>query len=199
MSEHPEARQQIEETLKFKEGLARLRERGELDGLVRAAPARRWFPYAAAAAVAALTLATALWWEVRGARSEVLVRSPADLATHPRHAPSIVGSYVLARTRGVQRAADVDLPPGAGVIELRLLPSRMLAGTRYTVTLKPLEVAVGNGQEAQLDAGPAGSDGYVKVYLDRGRLAAGNYQLSLAPGDHQPRDSDSDHFVVRLQ
>jgi len=199
ITEDSQVRQRIEQTLKFKEGLARLRERGELASLLRAAPARRWVPYAAAAAVAAFTAATALWLAVRGAAPEVLVRSPTDLATRRHSAPPILGSYVLARTRGTTGAADVNLPPGAGACELQILPSRMVPGTRYSVTLKPVEVPEGSAHVARLDAGPAGSDGYVTVYVDRSRLPAGRYELSLSPSDHQARDSDADHFVVRVQ
>lgn len=199
ISENPHARRQIEETLKFKEGLARLREQGELESLLHAPPARRWIPYAAAAAVAALTAATALWLAVRGASTEVLVRSPTDLATRRHSAPPVLGRYVLARTRGISGTADVNLPPGAGACELQILPSRMIPGVRYSVTLKPVEVPEGSVHQAQLDAGPPGPDGYVTVYIDRSRLPAGKYELSLAPSDHQARDSDSDHFVVHLQ
>src|SRR5215471_9164838 len=101
ISQHAAARRQMEETLKFKEGLARLRDQGELDSLLRAPPAaRRWIPYAAAAAVAMLAVSTALWLGVRGAGPGPLARSPAEFATRRHPAPAILGSYVLARTRG---------------------------------------------------------------------------------------------------
>jgi len=185
ISQHAPARRQVEETLKFKEGLARLRDQGELDSLLRAPPARRWVPYAAAAAVAVLAVSTALWLGVGGAGPGLLARSPAEFATRGHPAPAILGSYVLARTRGATGSVDATLPSGAGVIELRLLPSRVLPDTRYSVTLKRVEVHSAHAQEAQLDAGPASADGYLAVYIDRSRLAAGTYEICAEPSDHQ--------------
>jgi len=44
VSEHPEICNELEQTLKFREGLARLRERGELDALLQEPRPRRWLP-----------------------------------------------------------------------------------------------------------------------------------------------------------
>ena len=112
VADDPGICREIEQTLKFREGLARLRERGELSALLRSPAPRRWFPYAAAASVALATLASVLWLQLRTAAPSPLFLSRSDVAA--RHAsPAIRGSYVLARMRGATGVTEVTLPAEA--------------------------------------------------------------------------------------
>src|SRR5712691_3507721 len=82
LSERPELRDQTEQTLRFKEGLARLQERGELAALLQPSARNRWLPYAAAAALATVALGTFLWFNLPRSSSALLARSPSEFAVH---------------------------------------------------------------------------------------------------------------------
>src|SRR5215475_1753333 len=141
VSEHPEVCKDLEQHLKLKEGLARLRERGELTALLGPREARRWFPYAAAAAVLLTILGSMLWLQRRDTAPGALFLSPSAVASiHHRPSP-IAGSYVLARTRGTTSVTvtAVRLPAATDTVELRILPSDVAPGLRYSACLKSLD------------------------------------------------------------
>ena len=198
VAEQPELRVGIEQTLRFREGLARLQERGELGALVGAPAARRWLPYAAAAAVLVAIVGALLWLQPRAPAVPVLARSVSALAADRGAPPSIVGSYVLARTRGGAAALDVPVPQTPGALELRIAPTLFSPKNNYAVTLArgagPAAVSL-----ARIDAGTASPDGYVTVYLDSRRLTAGDYELSLALLYPEGTRADSDRFVIRVK
>lgn len=200
VADHPEICRSVEQTLKFKEGLARLRERGELSALLRAPAPRRWIPYAAAASVALATLASVLWLQLRSPAAAMLFLSPADVAS--RHAGAAVsGSYVLARTRGVTGTTELSLPAGSGPIELRIVPSGLSPGTHYSARINRLDGSTGNSNKSlgQADAGTVGPNGYVTIYVDGRQLEAGDYELSLTPDVSNGANRDSDRFVIRVK
>lgn len=190
-------RSEVEQTLRFKEGLGRLRERGELDALLRAPPPRRWSRYAAAASVAFASLAVALWLQLRSPEPRALLLSSGGSAT--QHGP-VAGTYNLARTRGSTGSTDVKLPSVAGLIRLRVVPSAdspPKAG--YTVGLRRIDSPTNNPSLVQVKAGPAGSDGYLTVYVDSARLTPGIYELSVAPTVPNGTSAESERFELRVQ
>jgi hypothetical protein len=195
LSEHPEVRDEIELTLKLKEGLTRLNERGELKGLLQAPPARRWLTYAAAATVAIATLGAVLWLQLRSHTPAVLAQSLKELAAPHHELPSVVATYVLARTRGGAPAAEVPLPDGGGAIELRVLPSVFSPTALYRAGLR----RVGGVKIAQIDAALAAPDGYVTIYVDSRALTPGEYEVSLAEAVPQGTNANSDRFVIRVR
>lgn len=198
VADHPETCRAVEQTLKFKEGLARLRERGELSALLRAPAPRRWIPYAAAASLALATLASVLWLQLRSPAASSLFLSRGEVAS--RHAGvAIRGSYVLARTRGGSGGTDLSLPAVAGPIELRIVPSGVSPGTRYRASFNRLDRSMVSKSLGQTDAGTVGPDGYVTIYVDGSQLLAGDYELSLTPAVSTGANRDSDRFVIRVK
>lgn len=198
VSEHPEICPKIEQTLKFREGLAQLRERGELNALLRAPPPRRWLPYAAAASVAVATLAGLLWLQLRSPSHAMLFLSPQELAARHHESAAVRGSYVLARTRGSASVTELMLPAEAGAIELKIVPSGVSAA-RYSVSLTRLDGPAGTPSRGQLDAGAAGPDGYVTAYVDSGQLTPGDYEISLTPAVSGEARTASDRFLIRVR
>jgi hypothetical protein len=198
VADHPDVCRAVEQTLKLQEGLARLRERGELSTLLRAPAPRRWIAYAAAASVALATLASVLWLQLRGPAAATLVLSPTGVAARHHALAAIRGTYVLARTRGSAGVVDVRLPTEAGLIELKIVPSDVSAETRYSVRLRRLAGSAGGENLGQIDAGPAASDGYVTVYVDSTHLTRGEYEVSVT-GFAPRTDAESDRFVIRVR
>jgi hypothetical protein len=196
VSRDPRIRDQLERTLKLKEGLARLREHGELDDLLRAPAPRRWSLYAAAASVAFASLAVALWLQVRSPGPSILLLSPSSSAQE--HAP-LAGTYTLARTRASTGATEVRLPSKAGLIRLRVVPSAdAVAQPGHTLVLQRVDTQPVRLM-GRLDAGAPGPDGYLTVYVDAGRLAPGIYELSVTPTVPEGSSAPSDRFVLQVQ
>ncbi len=198
LSEQPDLRDATEQILKFKEGLARLHERGELDALMRSHSPRRWLPYAAAAALAILALGGLLWLQISSRAPAMLALSPQTFVTRGDNAPSILGSYLLARTRGGESGTEVKAPQSPGAIELRLLPSALSMDVHYSVRVNRLGESANGKIVGQIDAGSAAPDGYVTIYLDAQQLRPGDYEVSLAPSAANGATAAGDHFLIRV-
>lgn len=196
LPERPDLREHAEQVLKLQEGLARLRERGELDALLQPRARPRWLPYAAAAVVAILSLAALGWFYLAAAPSKLLALSPAEFTSGQRPPPVVVGSYVLARTRGSAPAIEL---PHSGVIEIRALPSVLSSSVSYRAEVIASAGTAGGRLVGQLDAGRAADDGYVTFYLDLAQLASGPYEVLLAPSVAAGPDSKADRFPMRVR
>src|SRR5688572_20915 len=99
-TQHPSMVKEIEYALRLKEGLATLRDRGQLDGLMRA---RRWrwaVPLSIAAAV--MMTVTAVWtW--RGIEIDSPVAATLEgLASGRESSLPLAGKYLLVRVRGTE-------------------------------------------------------------------------------------------------
>jgi hypothetical protein len=197
VSEDPNLRDKTEQVLRFREGLARLRERGELDTLVRTPAPRRWLPYAVAAGVAVAALGI-LPWLNQPPPLALLARSPSEFATRQLEPPPVLGSYVLARTRGGMALTDVGSGKTVGWIELRAVPSVLSPGARYTVQVRHLDGPARGAIAGQIDRLSAAPDGYVTTYLNLHELEPGDYELSLAPSPAAATSLEADRFVIRV-
>lgn len=195
LPEHLELREQTEEVLKLREGLARLRDRGELDGLLEAPKRPVWLPYAAAAAVAIISLIALQWFYLRMAPSNVLSLSPKQF-TSAQQPPVVIGSYVLARTRGSAPTTEL---PRSGVIELRVLPSVLSSAASYRAELIASNGRANGRIVGHLDAGRTAADGYVTFYLDSAKLVSGDYEVLLSPLIPGGPGSKVDEFPIRVR
>jgi hypothetical protein len=199
LSEQPDLRDETEQILKFKEGLARLHERGELDALMHSPTPRRWLTYAAAAAVAIVTFGGLLWLQVSNRAPTMLALSPKEFATRGHEAPSVLGSYMLARTRGGAPGTEVKAPQVPGAIEFRVLPSALSTNVHYNVRVSRIGGSTNGTIVGQIDAGLASPDGYVTIYLDSQQLTPGDYEVSLAPSAGRGATDEGDRFVLRVR
>jgi hypothetical protein len=191
----PEIVADLERTLRLKEGLAILRERGELTALLRVAPRRQWFVRVAAAAVIAIAVGAAFWQ--RTSLRDMVWPAPALRADNRQSAP-VLGSYVLIRTRESSAALDVPLQPRAGVIELRILPAAFIPHGRYAARLVRREVS-SDQMIGEIESVTPGHDHFVTIYVDKGRLARGDYSVFLAPASAGPAAEEADQFTLRVR
>lgn len=196
LPENRELREQTELDLKLSEGLARLRERGELDALLRERAPSRLPLYAAAAAVALISLLGLPWFYLSASRPSLLALSPQQFASAQHPSPTIIGSHVLARTRGSVTSIELQ---GAGVVELRVLPSLLSSTVSYRAQLMA-ENDVPRGRTlGELAAAHANADGYVTLYLDAAKLAPGDYEVLLSPSVAGGADSKPERFPIRVR
>lgn len=205
---NPDIYHDIERDLRLKEGLAVLRDRGELDAVVRA-PAWRSYTRIATAAVILVTCAAGLWSYFNGpsrvpAPPAVLASEVAGLQRRGADLPSLVGSYVLVRSRQANKTIDVQLPLKPGVIQLHIMPEELTA-RRYGVRLTRLIPGRPAASLGEVSGLTPDADSYVTLYVDTAALASGDYEISLSPQPAAsadpplPADSGSpDRFILRV-
>jgi hypothetical protein len=195
-ADHPDVVREIERTLRLKEGLAVLKERGELDALLRPRPA--WKPALALAAGLAMLVVGVLLW-VGQATVGPIAGTIAALGERNGQPLQVVSTYVLARTRGAAPTIAVALPKDGGALELRMIPSSRAKSSDFRVTIAQLDAADAAAPLAETRASQSSEDGFVTAYLDSSRLSRGRYRIELAPERPEPLGAPADRFILELQ
>jgi hypothetical protein len=169
--------QDLETSLRLREGLAMLREQKALERpqFPRHRALRAGLAWASAAALAAIIVWVTLY-NVR--RSPPIVgASVAALSAGLTRAPPVVERYTFAATRAPARTPDLGLP-SSGALELRVFTAITDASETFRVTLdliqKQKTSRIG-GQEHMLPD----ADGFVVIYADASRLEPGEYLLRV--------------------
>ena len=201
MHRDPDAVKTLEATARLKVGLAKLRERGELEELLAPDPwYRRRFAWAAAAMLAIAALGV------------MLTRQDSMPSRHPLIAGSVV-SFVgptgaslpvtarlaVFRKRASSPDAVIETPASAGAIEMRVLPETAVNSHDYKVTLARVS---DNGTALTPvavveDLRPA-DDGFVTLFIDSSQLRAGQYRLDVAGEVPAGSVAPSDTFLLRV-
>jgi hypothetical protein len=194
---HPEIFREVESTLRMKEGLAVLRDRGELQALLRE---RDWRPSLAAAAAAVLVVLGLSVWTWRHAAAPIapmLAGMPGYVGRDNGSLP-VFATYTLIRSRGESSDVEIQVPAQRAAIQMRILPSVFVMGGRYRATLQRIEA--GGERTLVRDIGDleAAGDRFVTLYLDSAQLTQGRYEISLAQVDSAP-SSESDRFTIRAE
>lgn len=166
---------EVEATARFKAGLARARDRGELAPLLFSSS--RMPSFLVAAAVAVLVLAVALWRMPETQTRPWMAASAHQLGGGSLAVPSVGATYNILRLRAQDTAdARIELPADRQALEMRVLPDAGGPDSTYTLTLEPAAQSL---QPATVGGLPADERGYVTVYLDSSALRAGFYQMRL--------------------
>lgn len=194
---HPEVFRDVESTLQLKEGLAVLRDRGELQALLRQRDWRVPFAAAAAAVLLLVTLGLWAWWHVPS-RTLILAGSPAEFVGDPARPLPIAGTYQLIRSRGQDSAAEMTLPVKRAAMQVQILPSVFAEHGRYRASLERVD---GRGKVFVGETGGlvVAEDRFVSLYLDSSLLAPGDYEISLARADSVSPAPEADRFTLRMK
>ncbi len=196
-TQHPSMVREIEYTLRLKEGLATLRDRQELDGLMRA---RRWrwaLPLSVAAAIAGAALGTWTWYgsstaaPVAAGSLEALV--PNGQATLP-----LGGKYMLVRVRGAEAPLSIPLPEQHSALELQVFPADGTAAAPYRLVLRQQRAGGEPKSVADVAGLVPGPDGLVSAWIDSERIERGQYTVELASeaGDSA---APAERFIIELK
>jgi len=195
-TEHPGMVRDIEYALRLKEGLATLRDRQQLDALMRA---RRWrwaLPLSVAAAVAGALIGTWAWF---GSPGTAPVASRLDeLIAESKSPMPIGGKYLLVRMRGPDAALEIPLPAARSALELQMLPTAGAAGAPYSVSLARLGTGGGSDHVGEAGELSPGADGLVTAWVDSARLSPGRYAVELTP-QRAGVAAPADRFVIELR
>lgn len=197
--EHPEVVQEMEAAARFKVGLMKLRETGELSQLLQREQRPRWHYFAAAAALAALAIGTFLIIDRTPVSHPVLAATLDALRATNGAAPTVTAQYAILRTRGSAVDAEIALPPSEQAIELRVLPEFAARPERYRVELFRMSADDSMQSVAELGGLAPDIDNFVPVFVDATRLHAGQYRLTIAGDpDTDARDKES-AFILRMR
>jgi hypothetical protein len=165
--------------------LASLRDSGQLNSLLNAAPttSRRAALLAIAASVAVIAVTVGLWRNVRAPDGSTLVASAAQLVDASGKSLRVGPSYALLRTRTTGYDAEVVLPSEPAAIELRVRPE--VGAHVYRAALSRMRTDGSLVQVAIVNDLKAEGDGFLRIYLDSSKLETGSYLLAVsATPDH---------------
>jgi hypothetical protein len=199
--EHPDVVQDMEAVARLKVGLARLQDAGELGQVLAAPRLSRYYSIAAAAAVVVAAVALLfLYLREPLQQSPMLAASAAALLDGSGAPIAVAGTQLVLRTRSTATYdVEISIADSPQAIELRVLPEVEAQPARYRIEIS----SVATGREPQnlaaVDNLVPNADGFVPVYLDTSRLAAGTYVLTIA-GETGTSAADSrSEFLIRAR
>ena len=179
MIANPEIVHDLESTARLKVGLHVLKDRGELEGVVKSKAVFRDARYALAASVAILAVCALLYFRGGAPQAPHLLASMSTLVDRAGHLMPLARTYAILRTRGTDYDALVELPATPQAIELRVLPENSAHPARYRVSL----ARVADDDSLSTVGSVAGlapdGNGFVSVYFDSSKLTRGRYQLTV--------------------
>jgi hypothetical protein len=183
-SQSPDIVQEMEETARFQEGLAALRERGELKALVQSQPSwrRRWVQFGVAASLGILVVGGALWVGLTQSMEPVIGASPAVFRASSGVSLSVSATYRFITSRDAKSTAlQIVLPATPAALEFMVLPENRPEGATYKATLSSVPAIGDTTAVGILDSLQADSDGFIRIFADSARLASGAYELVVGP------------------
>lgn len=195
--EHPSMVREIEQALRLREGLATLRDRQQLDGLMRA---RRWrwaLPLTIAAAVM-MAVAGVLAWHGDSRGSPPVAATLQELAGDAKSALPLGGKYLLVRMRGAEPALEIPLPTGRSGLELQMLPAPGIDGAPYQVEVEQVTADGRTTVFGRIHGLTPGPDGLVSAVLDSARLQSGRYVVQLTPA-RVDETTPAERFAIQLR
>lgn len=205
--ENPGLVRELEASAQLRSGLAMLRERGELGGLVRAS----WWPgrfrlLVLAASVALCAFGALAWRAAQQLPAGVTLAGSAASLPALRGASLPAGAvFTVMRMRSAGAVdAVVDLPAAAQALELRVLPdvdpeSSAVPASRFDVSL--VEETAGDLPGATVASAriAAGVDGFLSVFLDSRTLQPARYRLHVDPIVGGASVEDAPDFIIDVR
>jgi len=188
LSGDPALVRELELSQRLREGLARLRDSGELEVAARRAPSRRW---AWGGALAATLAGAALLLVLQPAG-----RAPAVLSSAVAPASGTAAAFTFVAMRGPAASPVFDLP-ARGIVELRASRPGAVAASGYHLVLEARSRDGRRVEVGELRGLTAGADGLVHAYADAARLQAGDYQLTVRTEAGSAEDVETFAFSLR--
>jgi hypothetical protein len=179
MIANPEIVHDLESTTRLKVGLHVLKDRGELEGLLKSRAVFRDARYALAASVAILAVCALLYFRGVAPPASHLFATMSTLVDPAGHLMPLARTYAILRTRGTDYDALVELPATAQAIELRVLPETSAHPARYRVSLARIADDDSLSTVGSVGGLTPDGNGFVSVYFDSSDLTRGRYQLTV--------------------
>lgn len=181
----PETVSELEATARLKVGLAKLRETGELDEMLRPAlgPSLWSGRRVVVAAAGILALAVGLMLVRFGSERTappLLAATVASLVDQQGSVLPVSRTVALFRKRVAGYDADIASTSAPQAVELRVLPATTLPAGQYRVTLSRIRSNDAPEPVASIARLRPDVDGFVTLFADVSRLSSGSYRLDLA-------------------
>ena len=195
--EHPSMVREIEQALRLREGLATLRDRRQLDGLMHA---RRWrwaLPLSIAAAVM-MAVAGALAWHGDSRVTPPVAATLQELLGEAKSPLPLGGKYLLVRMRGTGEALEISLPAERSALELQMLPASGIEGAPYQVDVEQLAADGHPTLLGRVHGLTPGADGLVSAVLDSARLRPGRFVVQLTPA-RADETTPAERFAIEIR
>jgi hypothetical protein len=188
LAREPELAQELEQSLRMREGLLRLRSTGYFQNVATPRKQTRILGLALAASV---ILAMFLWVSRPGSSPPLFTGSlPSGAAGG---LSTVAAQFTFVSMRGGS-VPDLDLPP-TGFVEFRVAASND-AG-QYGLTLQRVDDGAPPLTVARIAGLRVASDGYLHVYADASRLSSGRYQLNVQATTDPRTAADAFDFNLR--
>jgi hypothetical protein len=185
----------VETALKMREALERLREENELRYLVH--PRRSGALWGVASAALAALAAVVLYLGYSHRLSPPLVAASLSSFRLPAGSPlGVAGQYSFALMRSANALPTVTLP-AAGALELRALTTATGNNDSFRVALDAIGPSATTSRIGFVDHARPDADGFVAIYVDAGRVPAGDYALEVQ--SETAGSAPPEHFEFRLQ
>lgn len=196
--QHPSMVREIEYTLRLKEGLASLRDRQQLDGLMKARGWRWALPLSIAAAIAGTALGTWTWYGSSTA-APVAAGSLEALLENGQATLPLGGKYMLVRVRSGETAPlAIPRPAAHSALELQVLPAGGATAAPYRLLLQQQRAEGKPKALAEVTGLVPGPDGLVTAWLDSERIERGQYTVELA-SEAGESAAPTERFVIELE
>jgi hypothetical protein len=170
----------LEATARVKVGLHVLKERHELDELMKPNAFYRNTRYALAASVALLALCAFFYFRGGASQTPKFFASMSAVVDPVGHLLPLAQTYAILRTRGNDYDALVELPSTPNAIELRILPETVAHPARYRVSLARIADDDSLHKVGSVAGLIPNASGFVSVYFDSSKLTRGRYQLTIS-------------------
>lgn len=195
--ENPEALRELEATARLKVGLEKLREKGELDALLRPDPAwRSPVVMGLAAALGVLVIGVLL---VRGVMQEsaapILASAVSRLVDTSGDTLSVSRTFAVYRKRVEAYDAVIERPASRQAIEIRVLPETVATPASYNVSISRLRDDDTLEPLATVEGVQPGEDGFLSVFADSNGLTSGRYRLTVM-GDGSAASPDT--YLIKV-
>jgi hypothetical protein len=198
--EHPDVLAEMEAAARFKLGLLQLERAGELQRLLQPTPWSRGPRFLAAAAAIAMLAIGLAFFQMRGpTRQPLLVAASSSLVDRLGRPLHVASSHTLLRTRSTSYDAEIELPPSAQVIELKVLPESPARPARYRLVLGSIDDDDSMHEIATLTSLRPDEHGLVPVYLNAARLQRGRYRLVLSGDLDTSAANERSVFLLRVR
>jgi hypothetical protein len=190
---------ELEATARLKVGLERLREKGELDAMLRSTSTTRQLlvGLAATVTIAVIALSFFLGYFRQPGSTPLLAALPASLVGTQGSALPVAGTVAVFRKRQDSVDAVIQLPATPQAIPIRVFPQVAAGAERYRVSLARVREDRSLGEATTVGQLRADADGFVTVFADASRLVPGSYRLAVsAEGDETQDLTKAESFLI---
>jgi len=191
---------ELEATARLKVGLASLRDKHEVPGLL-APPLHPIWKYLLplAACVTALYIGTSLWSGNHSRAASLISASVNSLVDDFGHVLPVAATTAMYHRRGGTADAVIELPASRGILEWRVAPPPNFRSHHFDVVLERMHDDDSLDFVGRSDGLPADCSGVVEWFADSSRLVPWRYRLTVAQHVRWGQPEKPETFLINVR